>query len=80
MKLRLIQTSGSYRITSFFIKEGTSEELAVTASELSSCYHNVKHRLNYNSFDYNTKLSCHIFRDSGVGSKLSVEEQKLRPW
>jgi len=33
-------------------------------------YHNLQHRLIYNSFDCNTKLIRHIFSDSKVGSKL----------
>jgi hypothetical protein len=31
---------------SFFAKEGTKEEDAVTASERALCYHNVKHSLS----------------------------------
>jgi hypothetical protein len=78
MKLGLIQTSESYRITSLIVKEGTSEELITTASALALCYH-VKHSLSYNNSDCNTKLGCPIFRDLRAGSILSVEEQKLRP-
>jgi hypothetical protein len=76
--LGIVQGSESNRITYLFIKEGTSEDHAVTARELASCYHNVKHSLSYNSFNCNTKLSRHIFSDSEVGSKLSCEKQKLR--
>jgi hypothetical protein len=31
-------------ITSFFVKDGTSEEDAVIASKFTLCYYNVKHR------------------------------------
>jgi hypothetical protein len=76
--LRLVQASESNRITYFFVKEGTSEEHAVIASELALCYQSVKHSFSYNSFDCNTKLSPHIFSDSLVGRKLSCGEQNLR--
>jgi hypothetical protein len=56
------------RITSFFVKKGTSEEHAVT----------VKHGVIYNSFDCNTKLSHHIFSNSKVQSKLSCRRTKVR--
>jgi hypothetical protein len=32
----------------------------------------------YNSFDFNTKLSHHIFTDSKVGSKLSCGRTKAK--
>jgi hypothetical protein len=54
----------------FFLKEGTSEEHAVTASELALCYLNMKHCLICSIFDCNTNLGCNIFSDSIVGSKL----------
>jgi hypothetical protein len=63
-------------IISFFVKEGTSEEHAVTASELALCYHNVKHSIIYNIFNCNTKLSHQIFCISKVGSKLSCKRTK----
>jgi hypothetical protein len=64
------------RITAFFVKEGTSEEHAAIASELSLCYLSVKHSLIYNSFGCNTKLSRHIFTNSEVRSKLSCGKTK----
>jgi hypothetical protein len=54
----------------FFVKEGTSKEDAVTAIELPSCYHNLKHSLIDNSFDCCTNLSQYIFSNSKVESTL----------
>jgi hypothetical protein len=46
------------------------------ASELALCYHNVKHSIIYNSFDYNTQLSHHLFSNSKAGSKLLCRRRK----
>jgi hypothetical protein len=49
----------------------------------------MKHSLIYNSFYCSTKLSCHVFSDSKIGSKLSCEKKTkaealeaniLAPW
>jgi hypothetical protein len=66
------------RITSIFVKEGTREEHSVIASELALCYHNVEHSLSYNRFECNTKLSCHIFGYSKVGTKLPCKRTKAK--
>jgi hypothetical protein len=58
------------------VREGTREEHAVLASELTLFYHNVKHTLIYSSFDWDTNLIHHILSGSKVESKLSCGRTK----
>jgi hypothetical protein len=44
--LIIVEASESNRVPFFFVKEGSSEEHAVVASELALCCHNVKHSLS----------------------------------
>jgi hypothetical protein len=76
MTLRLVQSSENNSLTSFFVKEGTSEKQAVIASGLTLCYHNVEHSLSYSRYNCNTKTVT----SPVIPSRKQIILQKNKSW
>uniref|UniRef100_H3ASF3 Uncharacterized protein n=1 Tax=Latimeria chalumnae TaxID=7897 RepID=H3ASF3_LATCH len=79
MHIRNIKSkSSSQLINTFFVPKGSSEGDKVTAAELATVYHTVKHNLSYSSMDCGVKLMQKIFNDSGsIEKKLSCGRTKV---
>uniref|UniRef100_H3B0R4 Uncharacterized protein n=1 Tax=Latimeria chalumnae TaxID=7897 RepID=H3B0R4_LATCH len=78
MHIRNIKSkSSSQLINTFFVPEGSSEGDKVTAAELATVYHAIKHNFSSSSMDCSVKLTQKIFNDSSsIGKKLSCGRTK----
>lgn len=63
-------------VSSFFVKKHSREEDLITAAEVPSVYHGVKHHHSYSSQDCNNKLFPTMFPDSEVAKKIACGRTK----
>uniref|UniRef100_A0A3B1JH27 HAT C-terminal dimerisation domain-containing protein n=1 Tax=Astyanax mexicanus TaxID=7994 RepID=A0A3B1JH27_ASTMX len=76
-KKRVAQKEVSQSMHTFLLKPKQDSNVdKVTAAELTSVYHTVKHSLSYRSEDCGNKLTSAIFPDSEIAKKMSCGRTK----
>lgn len=75
-KLFVKNKSSIPSVSSFFVKKHSREEDLITAAEVTSVYHGVKHHHSYSSQDCNNKLFPTMFPDSEVAKKIACGRTK----
>lgn len=75
-KLLFKNKSSMTSVSSFFVKKHSREEDLITAAEITSVYHGVKHHHSYSSQDCNNKLFPTLFPDSEVAKKIACGRTK----
>ncbi|KAH7982874.1 hypothetical protein HPB52_007873 [Rhipicephalus sanguineus] len=76
-KQKSLASKQSATIKKFFVPAISSAEGHVTAAELGTIFHGIKHHYSYLSMDCGSKLAPKVFSDSDIASRMRLGRTKM---
>ncbi|KAG0421294.1 hypothetical protein HPB47_002811 [Ixodes persulcatus] len=76
-KQKSLASKQSTALTKFFTPATSSAEDKVTAAELGTIFHGIKHNYSYLSMDCGSKLASKVFPDSDVACRMRLGRTKM---
>ncbi|KAG0424923.1 hypothetical protein HPB47_027877 [Ixodes persulcatus] len=76
-KQKSLASKQSAALTKFFAPATSSAEDKVTAAELGTIFHGIKHNYSYLSMDCGSKLASKVFPDSDVACRMRFGRTKM---
>ena len=75
-KQKSLVSKQSATVKKFFVPAISSAEDDVTAAELGTIFHGIKHNYSYLSMNCGSKLAPKVFSDSDIASRCDSEERR----
>ncbi|XP_037504964.1 uncharacterized protein LOC119381046 [Rhipicephalus sanguineus] len=76
-KQKSLASKQSATVKKFFVPAISSAEDHVTAAELGTIFHGIKHNYSYLSMDCGSKLAPKVFSDSDIASRMRLGRTKM---